>query len=97
MVAAGSVVNRDIPEGVLAAGNPARPYGKYEELHGKYEEMMEKCPIFDYDAFLEGEVSAGAIAVALEADPVAFVRGPRKTRTWIDKIMGRSRDYGWVG
>jgi tetrahydrodipicolinate N-succinyltransferase len=31
MVAAGSVVSRDVGEGVLAAGNPARVYGKYEE------------------------------------------------------------------
>jgi len=32
MVAAGSVVGRDIGEGVLAAGNPARVYGQYDEF-----------------------------------------------------------------
>lgn len=32
MVAAGSVVSRDIGEGMLAAGNPARVYGRYDEM-----------------------------------------------------------------
>lgn len=97
MIAAGSVVNRDIPEGMMAAGNPARPYGKYEELHGKYEEMMKTCPIFDYDAFLRREVLPSTVGEALDTNSVAFIRGPRKTRTWLDKIMGWRQDYEWVG
>jgi carbonic anhydrase/acetyltransferase-like protein (isoleucine patch superfamily) len=31
MVAAGSVVSRDVGEGMMVAGNPARPYGRFDE------------------------------------------------------------------
>ena len=35
LIAAGSVVNRDIGEDMCAAGNPARPYGKFSEASGR--------------------------------------------------------------
>jgi len=97
MVAAGSVVNRDIGEGLLAAGNPARPYGKYAELHERYRQLMDSSPIFEYEAFARGDVSASAIEAALDKSPVAFMRGPRKTRTFTDRLLWWRREYEWVG
>lgn len=35
VVAAGSVVNKDVPPGAVVAGNPARVIGSFEELHQK--------------------------------------------------------------
>lgn len=35
IVAAGTVVTKDIPEGVVVAGNPAKIVGQYSELHDR--------------------------------------------------------------
>jgi maltose O-acetyltransferase len=97
MIAAGSVVNRDIGEGFLAAGNPARPYGKYSELLEKYQEMLATNPVFEYDAFLKGAVSPEALKEALDRTSMAFMRGPLKPQTLLDRILWWRREYEWVG
>ena len=48
MVAAGSVVNRDIPPDSVAAGNPARIYGKMEDFLRRHIEASEKGKITNY-------------------------------------------------
>jgi acetyltransferase-like isoleucine patch superfamily enzyme len=35
IIAAGSIVNKDVPEGTIVAGNPAQVIGKFEDLHKK--------------------------------------------------------------
>ena len=97
MIAAGSVVNRDIGEGFLAAGNPARPYGRYSELLEKHQGMLETHPVFDYDSFLKGGVSPEALKEALDRTPIAFMRGPLKPQTLLDRILWWRREYEWVG
>jgi len=44
IVGAGSVVTKDIPEGVIAVGNPARPIGKTYDLVEKLEKQTMELP-----------------------------------------------------
>ncbi len=44
IVAAGSVVSKNIPEGVIVAGVPAREIGKVSNLVGKLEQQMQELP-----------------------------------------------------
>lgn len=98
MIAAGSVVNRDIGEGMLAAGNPARPYGSYRELHDKYGRKMAEVPTFDYAAFLHGAISPREIQCALDRSPIAFMRGDGGAREpGAGTQASRRREYEWIG
>ena len=75
LIAAGSVVNRDIGEDKAAAGNPARPYGSYSELLQKYTEVARSSNIFDKQEMEQGTVSVNRIREVLEKDSVAFIHG----------------------
>jgi maltose O-acetyltransferase len=75
MIAAGSVVNRDIGEDKLAAGNPARPYGNYSELLQKYSEIAKSSCIFNNPDIKSGAVSAEMICQAIEKNSIAFTHG----------------------
>lgn len=75
LIAAGSVVNRDIGEERAAAGNPARPYGKYSELISKYKEIARSATIFSADDIEKGTTTQEDLIRALEKDPTAFIRG----------------------
>ena len=44
LVAAGSVVNKDVPPNTCVAGNPARYYGKFSDLIEKNKEDIKNCP-----------------------------------------------------
>jgi acetyltransferase-like isoleucine patch superfamily enzyme len=44
IVAAGSVVSKNISEGVIVAGVPAKEIGKVSELVGKLERQMQELP-----------------------------------------------------
>ncbi len=91
MVAAGSVVNRDIPEGYLAAGNPARPYGKLSDLLARHQAMMAESPIFDYEGFVRRTVAPRDIQAALDRHPVAFMRGLKRTKPLIERVLSWGR------
>jgi len=64
IVGAGSVVTKDIPEGVIAVGNPAKPIGKTYDLVEKLEKQTKELPWAEliqqregsFDAALEPEL-----------------------------------------
>ncbi len=55
LVAAGSVVNRDIPPNSCVAGVPARVYAKFEDLIERHRGQVENRDIFEY-VDLSGQV-----------------------------------------
>ncbi len=66
IVAAGAVVSKDVPEGAIAAGVPAREIGKVDDLVKKLEAETELLPWADiiknrtgsYDPVLEPKLKA---------------------------------------
>lgn len=88
LIAAGSVVNRDIGEDKAAAGNPARPYGSYSELVEKYAVKAKSSAIFNKIEFERGNIGLKKIKRSIDADGVAFVSGvPQKDPYYINTDM----------
>ena len=64
IVGAGSVVTKDVLEGMIVAGVPARPIGRVTDLVGKLKKQTEQLPWYDliqqreggFDGLLEPEL-----------------------------------------
>ncbi|ADE68154.1 MULTISPECIES: acyltransferase [Priestia] len=58
IVAAGSIVNKDIPEGVIVAGVPAKIIGKTSDYIEKNKLLMNEVPVFSkpWDQKTENEM-----------------------------------------
>ena len=93
LVAAGSVVNRDIPEGKAAAGNPARPYSSYSEIIERYKEMATTKQVFDFIDIEQGVIKPQDITNALKNDRLIFVRSvPTKDPYYLNADMKEIRE-----
>ena len=93
LIAAGSVVNRDIPEGKAAAGNPARPYSSYSEIIEKYKEMAPTQQIFDFIDIERGVIKPKDIKNALKNNQLIFVRSvPTRDRYYVNTDMKEIRE-----
>ena len=97
VIAAGSVVNRDIGEGKIAAGNPARPYGNYSELVQKYVETVQNSKIFTLHDIENGLVTPKDILEALHKKLALFVSeipayDPYYVNTDMDYMRKKAKD-----
>jgi len=96
MIAAGSIVNRDIGEGQTAAGNPARPYGKYSDINEKYRSMLQNSFIVEKEKYLAGLITQEDIIKALDDNGLAFMKGHSREVTLKNKIFWWTKEYEWV-
>lgn len=55
LIAIGSIVNKNIPPNSRVAGNPARIYGKFDELLEEQKKEFEKRPKFDHFTLLKAK------------------------------------------
>jgi maltose O-acetyltransferase len=58
VIGAGGVVSRDIPEGVVAAGNPAKVIASLSDFLTHKKAEMNSCPCFQEEYTLRGGVNA---------------------------------------
>jgi len=92
LIAAGSVVNRNIGEDMIAAGNPARPYAKYSELIKRYKKEVTEENCIKIENLESGGLTQDDIITMLDKHEVAFVSGlpqsdPRYLNESIDYIQ----------
>lgn len=76
IVGAGSVVTRDIPDNSVAAGNPARVIGNYDEYMKKHKKQMETARIFALDTYNNGKITKslyGQMDIDIKIGEVAYV------------------------
>lgn len=57
IVAAGSVVTKSVPAGVVVAGNPARVISSLEDYLSKHKKNMHEAPIYDHSWTIGGGIT----------------------------------------
>ncbi len=92
LIAAGSVVNRDVAEGKAIAGNPARPYSNYSDLLKKYSEIAQSSKVFSKKDIESELVTPEALFDEVEKNKIAFIRGvPTEDPYYINSDMNLLR------
>jgi acetyltransferase-like isoleucine patch superfamily enzyme len=100
MVAAGSVVNRNVPEGRAVAGNPARPYTTYAEILDRVGSEATDDNVLDFAELEKGVLTAQAIREISERCGITFVRtvpsyDPFYVNTNMDEIR-KNADHAYA-
>lgn len=57
IIGANSTVTKDIPDGVVAAGNPAKVICSLEEYLERHKKQMEEVPVYGEDYTLRGDLT----------------------------------------
>ena len=57
IIGANSTVTKDIPDGVVVAGNPARVICTIEEYLQKQKAQMQTCPVYDESYTLRADIT----------------------------------------
>ena len=58
IIGAGSVVTKDVPAGMVFAGNPAKEICAVQEFLSKHKQKMQTCPCYDESYTLRQNISA---------------------------------------
>ena len=89
LVAAGSVVNRDVPPNSCVAGMPARVYARFDDYIARNREQIEKGPVFSYAELADhvdnlSEAIKQKLREACQNGGSAYVKGytGRNPYTW---------------
>jgi maltose O-acetyltransferase len=89
LVAAGSVVNRDIPPNSCVAGVPARVYGKFDEYIERNKQHIAEGSVFEFSDLIDSlnnpdEQIKAKVWNAVQDGGYAYVRGftGRNPYTW---------------
>lgn len=80
LVAAGSVVNKSIPENSCVAGVPARFFGKWDEMINHHKEAIKERPVFKFEEIFlhENEQSRREVINKLSDGPGYIKRTVKK-------------------
>lgn len=57
IVGAGSIVSRDIPDGVVAAGNPVKILGTIQDFLDRKSDELSQFPLFGQEYTLNGDIT----------------------------------------
>lgn len=76
IVAAGSVVTKSMPEGMIVGGNPAKVIAKVDDYIEKMKLKMDSAPIFDTSYTINGGINASRKQemIAQLAGDIGFIR-----------------------
>lgn len=82
LIAAGSVVNKDIPPNSCVAGVPARIYQKFDEFIKYHQESIKNRPSFEFNEFISpNNEFKEKIRNLVEEDNI-YVKGYRSKFPW---------------
>lgn len=82
LIAAGSVVNKDIPPNSCVAGVPARVYQKFDEFINNHNETIKERPIFEFNEFISPTKEFKRKIKDLAESGIIYVKGYRGKFPW---------------
>jgi len=94
MVSAGSLVNRDFPEGAMVAGNPARMYGNFDDYLDKIRRDCVHAKFIPNSVKESGDMTPARLASIVEQNASVYVADvPRRDPFYVNVDMERVRGH----